>query len=293
MIIETARPEDWHAALACALGRVPDAERADRVQQCVQLLTHGILDPRGIFVAREGTIHAVQVCVPLAGAACLFWLPSSIQPIADALVDACLTWCRSQRFKVAQALAKADERPWTAPLVRQGFQPITRLQQLTHDLDELPLLSSVPLRIANYDAAIATAFAETLERTYDGTLDCPELNGARTVDDILAGHRGQGNYHPEFWWLAYLDDAPVGVVILSEMPDLLTWELAYLGLVPEARGRGFGRVLLLSAMHALRRARLCLTLALSVDERNVPARRLYRELGFHEVDCQDVFLYRW
>src|SRR5205085_3028371 len=106
----------------------------------------------------------------------------------------------------------------------------------------------------------------------------------------LAGHRGQGTFHPDFWWLAYDGAKPVGMLLLSEMADGVTWELAYLGIVPEYRRHGLGRALTLHALHALRdqpatRIQLC------VDVRNAPARHLYQSLGFTDVESSEVLLH--
>ncbi len=289
--IEQLRPGDWTAALECALARLPAEQRSERVRHCLDLLAEGTLDPRGVFVARAGReIVGVQVCVPLAGAACLVWLPTTDDEHADALVEAALSWCRAQGCKIAQALAGPEDGAWTAPLRLHGFRPITQLHQLTHELIDLPPMPNAPLRFLPYRPSLESAFADTLERTYIGTLDCPELNGVRTIAEILAGHRAQGQFDPDSWRLAYDDAGPVGVVLRAELSDGLTWELSYVGVVPEARRRGHGRALVLHAMHDLAR-RNVLALTLAVDGRNAPARSLYRELGFVEIECNDVWLY--
>jgi mycothiol synthase len=289
--IEPLRPADWTAALNQALARVPAKQRPARVRHCLHLLESGVLDPRGIWISRKGgAIVGVQVCVPLAGSACLFWLPAADDPTLDLLVQAGLDWCRSIGCKLAQAVVLADELPFAAPLLRRGFRAVTRMHQLQHDLTDLPTETPRPLRYESYRPSLLAEFAETLERTYIGTLDCPELNGKRTIEEILAGHRGQGKFHPELWWLAYEGPVPVGVVLLIELPAGLTWELAYLGIVPEFRRQGLGRSLSLHALHAVR-AQPATGLLLAVDERNLPALRLYQSLGFAETECNDVLLY--
>lgn len=289
--IEPLRPDAWTAAFEHALQRVPLAQRPARVQHCLELLENGILHPRGIFVAREAdAIRGVQVCVPLAGSTCLFWLPAADQDCAEPLVQAGLAWASSIGCKLAQAAVAPEERALAEPLVRCGFVPTTRMHQLAHDLDELDAEPPTKLRCECYRPSLHAEFAATLERTYEGTRDCPELNGKRTIEEILAGHRGQGKFYPEFWWLVRQGTAPVGVVLLAEMPDAPVWELAYLGIVPEQRRRGIARTMTLRAMHALR-ARAAARLLLAVDTRNTPALELYRSLGFVEIECNDVLLY--
>lgn len=287
--IEPVQPGDLSAALELALARTPVADRPARVQHCLYLLQTGVLEAGGIWSARRGTvIVGVQICVPVAGASCLFWLPMG--EAADALIAAGLRWCRANHCKVAQALVGAVDLPLAEPLLRQGFRHVTQMFTLQHDLADVPDEPASDLRYEAYRPSLAAAFAETLEHTYEGTLDCPELNGKRTIGEILVGHRGQGKFHPECWWLVSEGDLPVGVVLMTEMPDGLTWELMYLGLIPAARRHGHGRAMTLHALHWLRE-QPATQMTLSVDGRNLPARRLYQSLGFVETDCQEVLLY--
>jgi ribosomal protein S18 acetylase RimI-like enzyme len=146
-----------------------------------------------------------------------------------------------------------------------------------------------PLRYEPYSDANRSVFHETLLRTYELTLDCPELNGIRTVEEIIEGHKAQGVFRPERWWLALEEGRPVGVLMLTEVTDWEGWDVEYLGVVPEARGRGVGRLLTVKAIGEAR-AGGASRLTLAVDRRNVPAWNLYRSLGFEESDQRDVFL---
>jgi ribosomal protein S18 acetylase RimI-like enzyme len=133
-------------------------------------------------------------------------------------------------------------------------------------------------------------FRETLALTYEDTLDCPELNGRRTIEEIVEGHRHQGIHCPELWWLAFVGDEPVGVVILSELVGGDGWDLSYLGVVPAARRLGIGRALAVRALHEAHRARQP-QLILAVDVRNGPALQLYRKIGFSAGEGREVLLF--
>src|SRR5204862_5817249 len=93
---------------------------------------------------------------------------------------------------------------------------------------------------------------------------------------------------PSCWWLATAVAGPVGVVMLSPSDDR-GLELAYVGVVPERRRRGFGRDLTVKAL-AEANAAGAPELTLSVDGRNEPALSLYRQLGFEEFEVREVFL---
>lgn len=295
--ITPARPDEWSAAFTLALQHVPDDERPTRVANALALLAEREIDRAGIFVARtEAGVAGVQVCIPLHGASGLFWLPQvdracADQDLANRLVETALTWLRQGGAKLAQALLAPSDLALAAPLIACGFRHITQLDYLRHDLQEIPLAPPASaLQTEPYTPAIAGTFAETLERTYEGTLDCPELNGVRTMDEVLDGHRAQGDSrHPETWQLIRVDDVPAGVVLLSELPDRDGWDLSYIGVVPEHRRRGLGRKLALQTLKAVHDAH-GLSLHVAVDRRNVPARRLYEQLGFQAAGTRAVFL---
>lgn len=84
------------------------------------------------------------------------------------------------------------------------------------------------------------------------------------------------------------DAAAAAVVLLAEMPDRDAWEVAYLGLTPDARGRGLGLAALEHARSLAAPHVRCLELA--VDRRNAPAVRLYRAAGFRRFDRRSVHL---
>ena len=65
-------------------------------------------------------------------------------------------------------------------------------------------------------------------------------------------------------------------------------DLVYLGVVPEARGRGVGRALAAQAIRDTARMGLPV-LAVAVDTQNGPAWRLYAGAGFKEVRRRLVF----
>ena len=127
-------------------------------------------------------------------------------------------------------------------------------------------------------------------RTYEGTLDCPELNGRRTIEEIIAGHEHQGRFRPELWWLVQEGGRPVGVVLLTELPGPEGWELSYVGVVPEARRRGIGQTLSQWALHEAKQAGMP-QLKVAVDTRNHPARQLYEKMGFVHHDQREVLLF--
>lgn len=294
--IGPARPEEWPAALDMAYGRVEGERRRFQVIHALHLIDEGAIDPAGILVARrQEIICGVQVCVPLGGASFLFWLPAThphADPpgLEDILVQAGLAWCRQRGGKLAHAiLSPADADPGAA-LVRNGFSHITQLLYLGHDLHNLAAAPATAARFEAFSPANEAEFRDALSRSYDGTLDCPELSGVRTVDEILAGYRAGGTFRPDLWWLVRAGNRPAGVVIITEVPEGPTWDLSYVGVVPEARRKGLARAATCRILHAACAAGAA-ELVLAVDTRNLPARRLYQSLGFAESEVRDVYLH--
>jgi ribosomal protein S18 acetylase RimI-like enzyme len=141
-----------------------------------------------------------------------------------------------------------------------------------------------------YADEVDAEFRAVLQATYIDSLDMPELEGIRSLDDILSSHRAAGRFVPERWRMGRLPAEPEAatVLLLSEIPDRDAWEVAYLGLTPAARGRGLGRAVLaealaLAAEHVPR-------LELAVDVRNRPANHLYRAAQFLPFDRRAVHL---
>ncbi len=291
--IGNATPDEYADALTLAFARLLPAERDATIDRAMTLLARGSWTPDGIWVARDGSrLVGVVIAQPLPGASCLFWLPVAEPDCADALVASALVWCRERGCKIAQAFYAPDQFAYTDSLLRNGFRKITRLHHLEYSfwLNSAPDPQITPkLQFISCADAMPAEFGATLLRTYEGSLDCPELDGMRGIDEIIAGHRGIGVHHPDCWWLVRHDTQPVGVVMLTEIVGTTIWELAYLGVTPEHRGRGWGRWMTLHALSVLR-ARNVERLTLAVDGRNLPARRLYGSLGFTENEPLDVVL---
>lgn len=295
---QPALDEDWAPAFRLIFRHLAAREREQRCANALHLLQRGALSPQGIFVVRgpEG-VRGALVCLPVAGASALVWPPGVAEgqrqrQIEDALLQHAIGWLRRRGVKLAQTLLGPGEAFLAAPLVRNGFAAVTRLWFMRHDLN-LPVESlDVPARLDFLPFDDGAAFRQTLARTYVQTQDCPEVNGVRTIDEVLEGHRAQGVFDPRRWWLAVEGERPVGVLMMTEMPESGDWEVAYMGVVPEARRRGFGREILLKSLCEARAADVP-AVALSVDIRNRPAWQLYHGMGFEPFDERAVYLAVW
>lgn len=296
LIIEPATLEEMEPALQLLFQYVPDSQRPAAVARAREMFATE-LDPGGLLVARRGGELAGATLVNLApGAVGFVWPPqaqagSEREALEDALVQTAISWLRSRGTRMAQALLPVADISLGLPLERHGFAHVTRLEFMRRALvprtDDLPMLLN--LTFESYRPDTQECFETTLLRTYHGTQDCPELNDVRSLDEIIAGHRAQGAFDPRRWWLAMGDGEPVGVLLTNLIPESGAWELVYMGIVAEARGRGFGAQLVGKALTEASQAGAP-ELTLSVDGRNLFAQRIYRRLGFELWDEREVFL---
>ena len=128
--------------------------------------------------------------------------------------------------------------------------------------------------------------AMALEGSYEGTLDCPELCGMRSMGDVIASHESTGAFDPSRWWLMFEGDDPVGCCLLSHCPVNESVELVYLGLSPRVQGRGLGVRLLTHALASLDIDEPVREVTCAVDRRNLPASKVYLRLGFKRFDAR-------
>jgi ribosomal protein S18 acetylase RimI-like enzyme len=299
-VIEPARSPELVPAFRLIFRHLSAKDLETRVANVLRLIHQKELDPSGLLVARgpDGLLGAV-ICQTVPGASGLIWPPQAVgttqaAEIEDLLIQHAGAWLRQCGAKLAQTLLLPKEAHLAASLLRNGFDHITDLWYLRHNLD-MPkhlLLESERLTYHTYANGNPELFHRTLVRTYEETLDCPEVNGVRDLDEIIAGHRAQGRHDPERWWLALDRGHPVGVLLVVEMPECEGWDLAYVGVVPEARRRGFGRELVRKALIAAHHGDAT-RLTLSVDARNRPAWDLYTSLDFQPYERREVYLAIW
>ncbi|MCB9840162.1 MAG: GNAT family N-acetyltransferase [Phycisphaeraceae bacterium] len=216
-------------------------------------------------------------------------------------IDAACVGVRAEdsgsRVALVQALVESGQDWYRSALVRAGFVSVGRLLYLRRANNaprdvpgDWPQGVEVrPIASLGDRAAQDRALVDCLDRSYQGTLDCPELCGLRDTPDILASHRACGKHDPSLWWVASEGGRVIGCALFNPYPEQGSIELVYLGLAPEARGRGLGVRLARHGLASLPR-RAFTRVACAVDERNAPARRLYDRLGFTRFDAREAYI---
>lgn len=138
-----------------------------------------------------------------------------------------------------------------------------------------------------------SAFEDLVTRTYRDSLDCPLLESFRTTCDILESYRMVPSYSPELWYtIGDADEDLIGCFMLarheqSESNELVV-ELVYMGVVPEHRGKGWGRQMMNEIGNICARIG-AVRLVLAVDQNNHPARNAYRGFGMTPIFQETVW----
>lgn len=289
-----ARPGERADALRLAFGHLDPDEIRRRSAAALAMIDAGEFDPDGLLVSRsDDRLDGAMIAVALSGRGGAVWPPAaSSDKVADTLVAAASVWLRDQGVRVAQALLDTSELQSAKPLIRAGFVHLTSLLHLRHELELATDWLGRPERLgfAAYGDVEPRQFADVLSATFEESLDCPEVSGARTAaESVEAHHPTNAPWGP--WWLADRHGLPVGVLLLNPS-DEGGWNVAYVGVVPQARRRGHGRELMRKALFEAKAAGVP-WLDLAVDARNGPARALYHSLGFELVERKEVVLAVW
>ncbi len=293
--VTPAAPDDRAAACRLLAAGRPALLRDDAARRFFDLLTTGEFDPAGLFVTRGagGAVRGAVLAQVLPGALGFLFPPrvmSGRETDAGPLLAAALDWLGGRGVKVCQSFAPGGDRSDEPTLAAGGFRHVTAVVHLRRGLEPGPTADSAGLLAFEPHDTDSPAFTSALLASHDGSLDCPELTGARTPAELLDGFRGPFPSRPGWWVLVRHAGEPVGVVLLDVGAEVGAVELNYLGLVPAARGRGWGEALLRFALRTAA-ADDTTVLTLSMDARNAPACRLYDRHGFRETDRREVFLW--
>ena len=102
----------------------------------------------------------------------------------------------------------------------------------------------------------------------------------KSYDEWMPWLRDRRDARPDLWWLAWLDDEPVGLCMQDDSRiDRNAAHIRVLGVVPHARGRGIATWLLRSAFaQAAREGRGAMTLTVDSDN-TTGATALYERAG--------------
>jgi ribosomal protein S18 acetylase RimI-like enzyme len=297
-LVRPAKPDEVEGAVRLILS--PTGTPVD-VQAAREFITFG----RGRGIDFEGLLHVadrggrvVSAAMPVIspGRTMLILAPGgtagkAAEAAARHLMGPICELGRARGVHLAQALVDPQDTTLIAALEEGGFSRMAELHylQVFPPVDgKLPDLPA-GMEWVTYTPQVHDQYARTIVESYRQSLDCPSLNGLRDVEDVLAGHRASGVFDAGMWFLLREGGRPLGTLLLSETLRGDAMELTYLGLVPEARGRGLGELMVRQAM-AVSGFRGHSRFCLAVDSQNVPALKLYYRHGMQRVGSKLAML---
>jgi len=271
----------------------------EQVLDFLSYAMHRHVDVNGTWVATtRGRIEWALLPVVSPGKSMLLLSPTKL--LTRTAVDApaelaraiCLDYARRD-IELAQLLLDPTERSVMDAYAGAGFTELAELVYLHRAIkphlanDSITFGESLVLK--NYSPELDEMFAEAIRASYEESLDCPGLNGIRSIRDVMDGHRATGEFAPHLWHVLFEHDRPIAVLLLNRSIHSEAMELVYIGLAPPARGRGIADLLMRLAMSlSAQDGKTELTLA--VDSRNAPAMKLYFRHGLKRVGSRSAMI---
>ncbi len=215
---------------------------------------------------------------------------SDVQAIS--LIQNALEKAHASEVQIVQSLVSPEDERAARWLKSCGFTYLTDVLYLICGCSSFRLTNARnDLQFVTFDDSevMHKRLSELILRTYEGSCDCPELNGLRKLDDALASYRAVGHYHPQRWFILRYENADVGCLLLNEYAAQREWEIVYMGIVPQFRGRNLGLQLIYHAQFLGSEAKIE-QLSLAVDDANLPAKIIYRTTGFARRFKHRLFL---
>lgn len=286
---ERVTPETLEAAAARLIGATGGPIGKAAAQRFIASAHAQNIDLARFWIVRQPRGKRILAAALLApssgGTGMLFTSDPRNADEGHALGEAVDAVCAApEGVRLAQSLLEPDQRAIRRIVDTHGFRHVGDLRYMRRDWAPLPPASNdsplpAGVTMERWREGDDDELMRALERTYIDTLDCPSLCGVRRTEDVLASHRGAGEWRPELWWIIRVDDRAEGVALVNEFPDQGHAELVYLGLGPELRGRRLSSTVLRTALRPLE-DRSCRDVTCAVDERNAPARALYLSHAF-------------
>jgi ribosomal protein S18 acetylase RimI-like enzyme len=293
LLIEPVRRGDEDAALELMFAGLEPRPRAEHIAKLREQCANGPIE--GLWAAYRGRRMVGAMRAQVQAGRTAFVTPGCVTPdeppdVVRRLLARVVESLRSEGVLVAQGLVETDHGPCAELLVAGGFRHVANLLYLASPREAFPEIPpAVHLEFVAYAPERHERLAGIIERTYAGSLDCVSVDAVRTVDDTLAGYRAAGAFDPARWLVARSAGRDIGCLLLGDDGRSGQWELTYLGVVPEARGRGFGLAMARQAQWIARNAGVG-RMVLAVDAANAPAIAVYAAAGFVGWDHRSVYL---
>jgi ribosomal protein S18 acetylase RimI-like enzyme len=285
-------PADMAHAMPLALSYLSPADKHGQIAAWSDAVSTG---EAVVWAGYRGCKAVAAIIVqPQAGRTAILLVPRVVDgepaETAGQLLDGVLDNLRRQGTVLSQVLLDVDHGADAELLSACGLRHAADLLYLVSVAGAFP--TSPPadgLEFVSSAASNDARLSRIIEQTYEGSLDCPQLDRTRSIEDVVAGYRGVGVFNPAGWMIVRHQAQDVGCLLVADQPRHNACELVYLGIVPAARGRGFGVGVARFAQWFARQAGRGRLIA-AVDASNWPALDVYAAAGFVTWDRRSVFL---
>lgn len=296
--VRRAVPEEMSGALRRILGQGGGLATDDRVADFLSLSVRRGFDLTRVAVGvrkgvrNEGAEGMVWAVLPILtpGGSALLLTPGRVEAGDERAAAAVVEFVVRELsgVQLVQGLVDPADASAAQPLLDAGFEPLATLIYLQRQASGSQKLKPLPkgmggvMREVHYSPEAHDLFRRAISSTYVNSLDCPRLNGRRSMDDVIADHKSAGDFDPGLWSVVVDGEIPAAVMLLSPAPREETMELVYLGIAPEYRRRGLGQWCVRRALSRTQERGLS-RLTLAVDAGNKPALNLYYGCGMRKV----------
>lgn len=293
--IHTTKGERLARAIELICTQYPEEHRAENFRFLSSHLRKAPPGTSGVLhVEKHGRLVAAVMWTVYPGRIAILSAPgietNADLPVVSTIYRAIVERLRATTTDLIFTSLPDKQSPFVEPLQASGFEYLTELVYLAALSSEFPSEPpSTPYHFVSPNQLSQFRFTEIVEATYQGTLDCPRLNGMRQTSDVLASYRATSPYSPDLWFAVMRGDRPVGCLILADHTETNQMELVYMGLITSERGRSRGADLVRQAQW-LSHCRGRDALLLAVDIGNYPAIKTYRRFGFRQLEERVVYL---
>ncbi|MBN1854606.1 MAG: GNAT family N-acetyltransferase [Pirellulales bacterium] len=297
--ISACEPSQYSAALQIVFSDLPEPDRTAAIEGLANILQEDTLTRNSLSIALDrGTLVGAVWFQHLPGRTAILMPPRQAfrmnQPghrIADRLIADVLGQLRSRGVILVQTLLRKEDTQDAQRFRSAGFEDLTDLVYLAAPTHSASQPRDTSLTFQPYRDDQRARLGQLIQQTYINSLDCPALDGLREIEDVISGYQATGVYDPGRWFFVRHENTDVGVLLLTSHAPAQPWELVYMGLVPDARGQGWGDWI---ARFALWQAKLggADQVVLAVDVANTPVTRIYERVGFIPWDRRTVWIRR-
>lgn len=291
--VSTATSDERSEASAFIFADSAEEDREALIQDFITSITAGKTDHNQILLAREsGSLIGVGILLFTDTATAFIWPPytDNKQCAAEILKEMARRIDRSD-VSIGQALIGPGQMTQRRLLSQNGFPHLTNLIFMKHALDlshRSTFMADNLIQCETFDESEnRQRFLNLLDRTHQFSHDCPVLNEIRSTEETLESHRSSGDSDQKYWYLFHKNKVDLGVLLLSEHQKDNTWEVVYMGVAPQERGKGYGAELI---QYALQEAQTHgqSAVILAVDHKNSYAIKIYEKLGFTRQNSLSV-----